>query len=274
MQGIHDFIPTETKVNYLNALLKVGFDTLDFGSFVSPKAIPQLRDTEEVLAGLDLESTSTKLLAIIANIRGAEQASLHSDIRYLGYPFSISETFQQRNTNRGIPEAFEDVKKIQEICAKRGKELVLYISMGFGNPYGDPWNANIAMEWVEKLSKSGIRIFSLSDTVGEAKLEDIRYIFSELIPAWTSLEFGAHFHSTSEQQLSKIKAAYDAGCRRFDSALLGYGGCPMAEDELVGNTATEIMLPWLENKGENLALNKTTLNEAMIIANELFTQYI
>ena len=274
MQGIHSFIPTETKIKYINSLLKVGFDTIDFGSFVSPKAIPQLKDTAEVLEKLHLAASKTSLLAIIANVRGAQDAASHEQIRYLGYPFSISETFQQRNTNRGINEAFEDVKQIQDICLNKNKELVIYISMGFGNPYGDPWNAEIAMEWVEKLSKYGIKIFSLSDTVGAAKLEDISSIFSKLIPSYTELEFGAHFHSTSDEQLKKIDAAYTSGCRRYDSALLGFGGCPMAEDELVGNTATEIMLPFLENKGENLSLNKEALHEAMMIANELFAEYV
>ena len=274
MQGIHSFIPTETKIKYINSLLKVGFDTLDFGSFVSPKAIPQLKDTAEVLEKLHLEATKTSLLAIIANVRGAQDAASHGQIRYLGYPFSISETFQQRNTNRGINEAFEDVKQIQDICLNKNKELVIYISMGFGNPYGDPWNAEIAMNWVDKLSKYGIKIFNLSDTVGAAKLEDISSIFNELIPAYPALEFGAHFHSTPDEQLKKIDAAYMAGCRRYDSALLGYGGCPMAEDELVGNTATEIMLPFFENKGENLSLDKEALHEAMMIANELFAKYV
>ena len=274
IQGIHSFIPTETKIKYINSLLKVGFDTLDFGSFVSPKAIPQLKDTAEVLEKLHLEATKTSLLAIIANVRGAQDAASHEQIRYLGYPFSISETFQQRNTNRGINEAFEDVKQIQDICLNKNKELVIYISMGFGNPYGDPWNAEIAMNWVDKLSKYGIKIFSLSDTVGAAKLEDISSIFNELIPAYPELEFGAHFHSTPDEQLKKIDAAYNSGCRRYDSALLGHGGCPMAEDELVGNTATEIMLPFLENKGENLSLNKEALHEAMMIANELFAEYV
>ncbi len=273
MQGIHQFIPTDIKIKYINSLLNVGFDTLDFGSFVSPKAIPQLSDTAEVLAGLNLTNTRSKLLAIIANTRGAETAASFEQIAYLGYPFSISETFQRRNTNRGILEAFEDVKIIQEICLKSNKNLVIYISMGFGNPYSDPWNADFVTEWVSKLSKLGIKIFSLSDTVGSAHIDDISYIFKNIIPAFPSLEFGAHFHSRVEIQNEKIYAAYAAGCQRFDAALLGFGGCPMAEDDLVGNTATEIMLPFLEQQGENLNLNQEALAESMNIANEIFSAY-
>jgi hydroxymethylglutaryl-CoA lyase len=273
MQGIHSFIPTKSKINYINSLLRVGFDTLDFGSFVSLKAIPQMADTKEVLAGLDNGLSKTKLLAIIANIRGAEEASQHTRITYLGYPFSISETFQQRNTNRGIKEAYEDLKKIQGICLKKDKELIVYISMGFGNPYGDSWNPEIVHEWVEKINRLGVKIFSLADTVGEADVDDITNLFKYLIVLYPHLEFGAHFHSRPEVQLEKIKAAYDAGCRRFDSAILGFGGCPMAKDDLVGNTATEVMLDYFNNLGIDTKLNSEAFLEAKQKASVLFNQY-
>lgn len=274
MQGIHTFIPTQIKIEYINKLLDIGFNTIDFGSFVSPKAIPQLADTAKVLEGLHLDNNKTKLLAIVANPRGAADAVQHEQIRYLGYPFSISETFQMRNTNRGIMQAFEDVKEIQELCVQKNKELVIYISMGFGNPYGDPWSADVAEQWLEKLRKEGIAIFSLADTVGTANAADIIYLFSHLIPAYPQLEIGAHFHSTAEDRNKKIQAAYENGCRRFDSAMLGFGGCPMAEDELVGNISTEFMLSFLEEKGENAGINKEAFNEARIMASEIFGRYI
>jgi hydroxymethylglutaryl-CoA lyase len=273
MQGIKNFIPTNLKTEYLNALLKVGFNTLDFGSFVSPKAIPQMQDTQEVLENLDLINTPTKLLAIIANVRGAEDAAKFKEITYLGYPFSISETFQQRNTNRGIEEAFEDVKKIQEICIKGNKKLVIYISMGFGNPYGDPWNAEIAEKWVNRLYKLGIKIFSLSDTVGNAKAEDITSMYQTIIPLYKDAEIGAHFHSTPEEREIKLEAAYDAGCRRFDAALGGFGGCPMAKDELVGNIATESLLSFLNKKEEKLSLDTEKLENAKEIGAKIFNYY-
>lgn len=273
MQGIKNFIPTNLKTEYLNALLKVGFDTLDFGSFVSPKAIPQMQDTTEVIDNLDLKNTSTKLLAIIANLRGAEDAAKFKEITYLGYPFSISETFQQRNTNRGIEEAFEDVKKIQEICVNGNKKLVIYISMGFGNPYGDPWNAEIAENWVRKLYDLGIKIFSLSDTVGNAKAQDITSLFQTIIPIYKDAEIGAHFHSTPQEREIKLEAAYNAGCRRFDSALGGFGGCPMAKDELVGNIATESLLNFLDKKEEKLSLNTEKLEIAKEIGARIFNYY-
>jgi hydroxymethylglutaryl-CoA lyase len=273
MQGIHTFIPTQTKIEYINKLLTVGFNTIDFGSFVSPKAIPQLADTHKVLEGLHLDQTKTQLLAIIANPRGANDAVQHEQIRYLGYPFSISETFQMRNTNRGIAQAFEDVKEIQELCSQKNKELVIYISMGFGNPYGDPWSADVAEEWLEKLRKEGITIFSLADTVGTANAADISYLFSHLIPAYPQLEIGSHFHSTAEDRYKKIQAAYENGCKRFDSAMLGFGGCPMAEDELVGNISTEFMLGFLEEKGEHTGIDMQAFNEARIMASEIFGKY-
>lgn len=248
IQGLHHFIPTEKKIAYINQLLASNlFDTIDFGSFVSPKAIPQMADTKGVLSGGNLFETKTKLLAIIANERGAQEASAYERITYLGYPFSVSETFQLRNTNATIAESLERVKAIQAICEKASKQLVLYISMGFGNPYGDVWNAEIVLEWVEKLKQLGIKIFSLSDTVGVANPESIRYLFENLIPQHPDLEFGAHLHTTPDTWKEKIESAYNAGCRRFDGAILGYGGCPMAADELVGNMPTENLLSFIGN---------------------------
>ncbi len=244
IQGIKHFIPTEKKIKYINLLLESNlFDTIDFGSFVSPKAIPQMADTAEVVRNLDLSKTKSKLLAIIANERGAMEACQFEQISYLGYPFSISETFQLRNTNASIAESLERVKAIQEITKKADKQLIIYISMGFGNPYGDVWNAEIAIKWVDELQKLGIKIFSLSDTVGVANPESITYLFENLIPKYPNLEFGAHLHTTPDTWREKIDAAYNAGCRRFDGAFLGYGGCPMAADELVGNMPMENLLP-------------------------------
>lgn len=270
MQGLHDFIPTETKINYINKLLKVGFDTLDFGSFVSPKAIPQLRDTAEVLLGLDLTATSTKLLAIVANVRGAQDAMQHQQIRYIGFPFSISETFQQRNTNSSIAQSLDSVKQMQELCVANGKELVVYISMGFGNPYGDEWNVNIAQHWVNEMDKIGVRILSLSDTVGVATPESISYLFGNLVPAFKHIEFGAHLHTTPTTWLEKADAAYTSGCFRFDGALKGFGGCPMASDELTGNMPTENLVSYFEGKNIALGLNKEAFNISMLEANAVF----
>jgi len=248
IQGLHQYIPTEKKIAYINQLLASNlFDTIDFGSFVSPKAIPQMADTKGVISGGNLFESKTKLLAIIANERGAKEASSYERISYLGYPFSVSETFQLRNTNATIAESLERVKAIQDICEKASKQLVLYISMGFGNPYGDVWNAEIVLEWVEKLKQSGIKIFSLSDTVGVANPESIKYLFENLIPQHPDLEFGAHLHTTPDTWKEKIESAYHAGCRRFDGAILGYGGCPMAADELVGNMPTENLLSFIGN---------------------------
>lgn len=248
IQGLHDFIPTHKKIAYINQLLASNlFDTIDFGSFVSPKAIPQMADTKAVVEGLDMSIAKTKLLAIIANERGAAEASAYEQITYLGYPFSVSETFQLRNTNATIAESLERVKGIQEICEKANKELVIYISMGFGNPYGDLWNAEIVLNWVSQLKQLGIKIFSLSDTVGIATPENISYLFQNLIPRYPDLEFGAHLHTTPDTWKEKIESAYGAGCRRFDGAILGYGGCPMAADELVGNMPTENLLIFNEN---------------------------
>ncbi len=262
-QGHHPFIPTEQKIHYLNLLLRVGFDTLDFGSFVSPKAMPQVSDTADVIKGLDFEDTDTKLLTIIANERGSLDACNFEQIRYLGYPFSISETFQLRNTNASLQESVERVKTMQKLCEEYGKELVVYISMGFGNPYGDPWSPQLAGQWVEELAQFGVKIFSLSDTVGMAKTEGIRSVFQELIATHSDLEFGAHFHTTAHAWREKVEAAYESGCRRFDGALLGYGGCPMAQDDLVGNMPTERLLEFAAEKKELPPIDHKVLGEAL-----------
>lgn len=267
MQGLKPFIPTDQKARYLNQLLKVGFDVLDFGSFVSPKAIPQLRDTAEVLNKLNLSSTQTKLLAIIANKRGAEDAVSFDEIQYLGYPFSISETFQQRNTKATIEESLIRVEEIQNVCEKKGKKMVVYISMGFGNPYGDPYSPEIAIQWSEKLvTQLGIEIISLADTIGVSNPENIKGLFSALIPALPSVTFGAHLHTTPETWREKVSAAWEAGCYRFDGALKGFGGCPMAEDELVGNMPMEKIVQFFEEQGVETALNKVALEKSMELA--------
>jgi hydroxymethylglutaryl-CoA lyase len=263
MQGIHDFIPTEKKVSYINQLLKVGFDTLDFGSFVSPKAIPQMVDTASVLEQLDLSVSQTKLLAIIGNKRGAEDACLFPQIHYLGFPFSISETFQVRNVNSTIADSVERVKEIKQLCDGCNKELVVYISMGFGNPYGDEWSAEVAERWVEKLVAMGIKIISLADTIGVANPESIAYLFSHLIPKFPDVEFGAHLHTTPDAWLEKIDAAYKNGCRRFDGAIKGFGGCPMAADDLTGNMATENIIQYFTHEKANLRINKKEFRESV-----------
>ena len=245
MQGITSrFITTDAKAKYINALLGVGFDTIDFGSFVSPKAIPQMRDTADVLSKLDLSTTKSKLLAIVANVRGANDASQFEEIDYLGYPFSISENFQMRNTHKTIAESITVLEEILNIAAKTNKEVVAYLSMGFGNPYGDPWNVEIVGEWTEKLSNMGVKILSLSDTIGSSTPEIISYLFSNLIPKFPKIEFGAHLHTTPSSWYEKVAAAYTAGCHRFDGAIKGYGGCPMAKDELTGNMPTEKLLSY------------------------------
>ena len=243
MQGIKShFISTEAKANYINSLLKVGFDTIDFGSFVSPKAIPQMRDTAAVLARLDLSQTTSKLLAIVANVRGANDAAQFEEIDYLGYPFSISENFQMRNTHKTIHQSIKELEEILSIASKNNKEVVAYLSMGFGNPYGDPWNINIVGEWTEKLSNMGVNIISLSDTIGSSTPDVITYLFSNLISNYPKIEFGAHLHTTPNSWHEKVNAAFNAGCKRFDGAIKGYGGCPMAKDELIGNMPTEKLL--------------------------------
>ncbi|MFD2515130.1 hydroxymethylglutaryl-CoA lyase [Pontibacter locisalis] len=271
MQGIKEFIPTEKKIAYINTLLEVGFDTIDFGSFVSPKAIPQMSDTAEVLANLELEKTNSKLLAIIANVRGADDAAQHKQIDYLGFPLSVSETFQQRNTNKSIAEAMEQLAQIQEICHKHGKKLVTYISMGFGNPYNDPWDAETVIRFVEELHKLEVKIISLSDTIGVSNPENISYLFGHLIPAFKGVEFGAHLHTTPTTWQEKVEAAYKAGCRRFDGAMRGYGGCPMAKDELVGNMATENLVGYFKNIGLNLNLNKAAFDRALAESSVVFS---
>lgn len=272
MQGIKEFIPTEKKVQYIQSLLRVGFDTIDFGSFVSPKAIPQMVDTAEVLAQLDLSKTISKLLAIIANTRGANDVSKHSEIDYLGYPFSISENFQMRNTHKTIAQSVITLSEILEIADKSDKEVVVYISMGFGNPYGDPWNVDIVGEWTERLSKMGVKILSLSDTIGSSDPENINYLFSNLIPAYSNIEFGAHLHTTSTSWFEKIDAAYKSGCRRFDGAIQGFGGCPMAKDELTGNMPTEKMLSYFTQKKAH-DLNAMSFESSYNEATKIFTQY-
>ncbi|QXP74776.1 hydroxymethylglutaryl-CoA lyase [Tenacibaculum sp. AHE15PA] len=254
MQGIKShFIPTEAKAKYINSLLKVGFDTIDFGSFVSPKAIPQMRDTAEVLSKLDLSTTTSKLLAIVANVRGANDASQFEEIDYLGYPFSISENFQMRNTHKTIDQSIDTLKEVLAIANRTNKEVVAYLSMGFGNPYGDPWSVEIVGEWTEKLSNLGVKILSLSDTVGSSTPKDIDYLFSNLIPSYPQIEFGAHLHTTPTKWHEKVDAAFKAGCHRFDGAIKGYGGCPMAKDDLTGNMPTEKLLSYF-------TANKVTTN--------------
>lgn len=270
MQGWKHFIHTEQKVTYLNALLRVGFDVLDFGSFVSAKAIPQMADTKEVLPQLKLDNTNTKLLAIVANTRGAEEAAVYDEISYLGFPFSISETFQQRNTNKSIAESLKQVEEIQQLCVKNNKELVVYISMGFGNPYGDPYNAEVAINWVGKLAALGIKTIAMSDTVGVATPDNIKYIFNHLIPEFKDVTIGAHFHSTPDTWNEKIQAAWDSGCRRFDSAMRGIGGCPMAKDDLVGNIATEHMVDFCNEHNIPLKLQRDNFLEAWHMAGTLF----
>ncbi|MCH9822641.1 MAG: hydroxymethylglutaryl-CoA lyase [Bacteroidetes bacterium] len=271
MQGIKHWIPSELKIKYINQLLNVGFDTLDFGSFVSPKAIPQLKDTEQVLNGLDLSDTKSKLLAIVANERGALDACRFEEIQFLGYPFSISEEFQKRNTNASIEESLSRVEAIQNLCLKHKKELVIYISMGFGNPYGEQWSPDIAAHWSNRLATElDVKILALSDTIGVSNPENISSLFSTLIPEFPKVEFGAHLHSTPETRMEKIEAAYSSGCKRFDGAIKGHGGCPMAADDLVGNMATEDLLDFASQHNIQLGLDLDTLASATAISNEVF----
>lgn len=270
MQGLHDFIPTAVKAEYINLLLQVGFDTIDFGSFVSPKAIPQLRDTREVLDLLDLSNTSSKLLAIVANLRGVEEAVQHEPITYLGFPFSVSETFQQRNTNSSIAQSLHTVEEMLNLCDKNNKTAVVYLSMGFGNPYGDEWNAEIVEHWADELTKRGVQILSLADTTGVSSPEKIKAILPALTKRFAQTEVGIHLHSTPHTRLEKIEAAYEAGCKRFDSALKGFGGCPMAADDLTGNMATEDLIAYLAAKGEKLNLNMEKWLEAMAYSSKIF----
>lgn len=273
MQGIKQFIPTQLKANYINTLLNVGFDTIDFGSFVSPKAIPQLVDTADVLNQLDLSITKTKLLAIVANQRGAMDACNFEQINYLGFPFSISETFQQRNANSSISESLIRVEEIQNLCIKHKKELVVYISMAFGNPYGDIWNSDTVINWTKKLSDLGIKIIALSDTIGVSNTENINYLFSNIIPEFTNVEIGAHLHSTKQKAMEKIDAAYKSGCKRFDVAIHGFGGCPMATDDLTGNLATEDLESYFNLNKIDLNLNAEVLKEAYESSWDIFNTY-
>ncbi len=270
MQGMKTFISTEKKVKYINSLLSVGFHTIDFGSFVSPKAIPQMADTAKVLEQLDLTNTNSKLLAIVANLRGANDASQFDQIDFLGYPFSISETFQLRNTNATIEESLERVEQIQEVCIKSNKKMVLYISMGFGNPYGDDWNVDIVQKWVSRLQALDIGIFSLSDTIGVSTPESISYLFSNLIPAYPGLTFGAHLHTQPHNWKEKIQAAYDNGCRRFDGAIKGYGGCPMAADDLTGNMPTEHMVNYFDDQEVLTDFDHQAFSKCMYLSNDTF----
>lgn len=272
MQGLHDFIPTTTKAAYINQLLKVGFDTIDFGSFVSPKAIPQMRDTADVLNQLDLSSTKSKLLAIIANTRGAEDAVKFNEITYLGFPFSISETFQQRNTNSSIEQSLKSVEEIQTLCVNNNKKLVVYISMAFGNPYGDVWNSEIVIEWTKKLADLDIEIIALSDTIGVSNPENISYLFKNIVPEFTNVEIGAHLHTTPTTWYEKVDAAYQNGCRRFDGAIKGFGGCPMATDKLTGNMPTENLISYFNEHQIDLAINQNEFNTSLIKANGVFPQ--
>ena len=270
MQGWKPFIPTQIKIDYINALLKVGFDTIDFGSFVSPKAIPQLADTKEVVKHLQVHNSTTKLLAIVANIRGAQEAVAFDEISYLGFPFSVSPTFQIRNTNSSIEESLTTVAAIQDLCLKNNKKAVVYISMGFGNPYGDEYSSEIVLQWAGKLVNLGIEIISLADTVGLAKPSEITSLLNSLIPTYPKVQFGVHLHSAPGQWKEKVDAALKAGCYRIDGALNGVGGCPMAEDELVGNLDTALIIPFLQENGLLTNINELALNECLLMTNRIF----
>lgn len=273
MQGIEEFIPTEKKVAYINQLLKVGFDTIDFGSFVSSKIIPQLKDTVEVLNQLDLSTTKSKLLAIVANTRGAEEASMHQPVSYLGFPLSISETFQMRNTNKTVAEALNTIDEIQNICVRTGKTLVTYISMGFGNPYGDPYDDDLVAQFAGILHTLDVKIISLSDTIGVSQPDQIKHLFTLLTKHYPSIEFGAHLHSNPTTAIEKAEAAFASGCQRFDGALKGFGGCPMAEDKLVGNLATETIISFLDRQSVPLELDREALKKAMTLADSTFPNH-
>lgn len=270
MQGLQDFVPTELKAQYINLLLKVGFDTIDFGSFVSAKAIPQMRDTAELVKLLDLSHTNTKLLAIIANERGAKDACEFEEINYLGFPFSVSETFQQRNTNSSIEESLTRVEVIQNLCDHNKKELVVYLSMGFGNPYGDDWNVEILCQWTKALIKKGVKILSIADTTGVSTVEKINEIYPYLMKQFPQIEWGMHLHSTPETSFQKIEAAFTAGCTRMDSAIKGFGGCPMATDNLTGNIATENVLTYLKEKNHVNFINESAWEEAFLFSSKIF----
>ena len=267
MQGIKKWIPSKDKLSYIQSVLSVGFDIVDFGSFVSPRSIPQMKDTQFIIENIDLSSTSSKLLAIVANERGALDACKYPSISFLGYPFSISETFQMRNTNKSISESILELKKIKSLCMKNHKELVVYLSMGFGNPYGEPWNYEIVEKWIDILDQIEIKVISISDTTGQAKTNDIKKIYSSLIPKYNNIEFGAHFHTLPNHWFNKINSAYESGCKRFDGAILGFGGCPMAKDELTGNIPTEKLLSYFNTIGQKINIDplnfETCYNHAL-----------
>lgn len=274
MQGIAEFIPTAVKVKYINQLLKVGFDTIDFGSFVSPLAIPQMRDTAQIINKLDLESTNSKLLAIVANERGAKDAASFPEIDYLGYPFSVSETFQLRNTNATLEKSLSRLESINNITQSANKKLVVYLSMGFGNPYGDEWSPEVIFKWSEKLNNLfGTTILALSDTIGIADETTITHLFETLIPALPKVEFGAHLHARPDNYESKVQSAYNAGCRRFDGAIKGFGGCPMAMDDLTGNIPTEGMLGWFDKNNVKAGLNLDEFGKAIAMSSSVFTKH-
>ena len=273
MQGIKTMIPTAQKVQYLQSLLRVGFDTIDFGSFVSPRAIPQMADTAQVLAQLDLTNTQSKLLAIVANSRGALAAASHKEIDFLGYPFSISENFQMRNTHKTITQSIDTLQEILNIAQAHNKRVVVYLSMAFGNPYGDPWNVDVVGEWTQRLNAMGVEILSLSDTIGSSTSDSISYLFSNLIPAYPHIEFGAHLHTNPLHWHPKVEAAYIAGCRRFDGAIQGFGGCPMAKDELTGNMPTEKLLSYFTTQKEVTNLNALSFESAYNEATKIFSVY-
>lgn len=272
LQGIKVFIPTELKVEYLNALLKVGFDTIDAGSFVSPRYVPQMADTAEVIENISWSDTSTKLSVIVANVRGAIEASRFPQITYLGYPFSISETFQLRNTNSDMQKALKTVASIREVAERKGKEFVIYLSMAFGNPYGEPWSIEIAEKWIAEVDKFNIKYISLSDTIGVARPDVIEYFFKHLTKAFSHIEFGAHFHTTAGTWREKVEAAYKNGCKRFDGAIKGFGGCPLAQDDLTGNMPTENLIAYFDQVKEDIDLNREHLREAMKVAERVFAR--
>ena len=274
MQGIKKFIPSKVKLDYLQSVLSVGFDVVDFGSFVSKRAIPQMSDSSYIIDNLDLSNTKSKLLAIVANKRGALEACSHSLLNFIGFPFSISEIFQMRNTNKTVNESFEELKSIKEIAENNNKKLVVYLSMGFGNPYGEPWNFQIVEEWIEKLNHLEIEIISLSDTIGTADPNDINKIFSNLIPKYMKIEFGAHFHTKPDEWFNKIDLAYNAGCRRFDGAIKGFGGCPMAKDELTGNLPTEKLISFFNSKGLKTNINSLNFESCYNNTINLFSRYL
>jgi hydroxymethylglutaryl-CoA lyase len=273
MQGIKQWIPSEIKLDYLQSVLSVGFDVVDFGSFVSKRAIPQMSDSAYIIDQLDLSNTTSKLLAIVANERGAFEACSHSSLSYLGFPFSISEIFQMRNTNKSINESFEELKRIKKIADKNNKKLVVYLSMGFGNPYGEPWNYEIVEKWIDKLSDLKIQVISLSDTIGTAVPDDIFNIFSNIIPRYTQVEFGAHFHTRPDDWFKKIDSAYRAGCKRFDGAIQGFGGCPMAKDELTGNLPTEKLISYFNTLNKKTSINSLNFESCYNHALRLFSNY-